>query len=361
MFDKRFRELLMMDFATKNQNAGLLDSNANATNGLLNNSGGFFGNLGNINPNIMLGANIIGQGIQGKDPFSSFAPALQQTGQIQSQFMQMEEMKRKMEENKKARKLANEQRNYFESLPDDHPFKDLAKAFPSAAAQGVIQMELKKIDDLYKTSKDKNKAILDFKKNIQDREEKLATAYIGNKVVQEFDSATQSVTKLLSALDAEDGVGDLAAIFTFMKTLDPSSVVRESEFATAENSSGVYRKFWNLRNKVMKGERLTEEQRNEFKEVALGLYQQQQQGLDNIQNSFSQIANNQGLNIDNIFIDSDIRPKFEKVVEMAAPGTKQTTKISRLPPGARLVDYKDGKYFFQVPGRKDFIVTDGLR
>jgi len=364
IFDRLFRQKKLMDMMGNNSVApdGIVKNNA-PNNGLLSsNNKGFFGSFNNINPNLILGANMIGQGIQGKDPFSSFAPALQQTGQLQSQFMQMEEMKNKMAENKKARDLAQKQRNYFDSLPDNHPFKDVAEAFPSAAAQGVIQMELKKIDDTYKIKKDRNKAILDFKKNIQDREEKLATSYIGNKVVQEFDSATQSVTKLFSGLDANDGVGDLAAIFTFMKTLDPGSVVRESEFATAENTSGVYRKFWNLHNKVLRGERLTKDQRNEFKEVALGLYQQQQQGLDNIQNSFGQIAANQGLNIDNIFIDSDIRPRFESVKDTAAPGAeKQTFSTKRLPPGARLVDYQDGKYFFQVPGRKDFIVTDGLR
>ncbi|BAQ89279.1 virion structural protein [uncultured Mediterranean phage uvMED] len=363
-FERLFRQNLINKTMGSNSVApdGIVRNNA-PNNGLLsNNNKGFFGSFNNINPNLILGANMIGQGIQGKDPFSSFAPALQQTGQLQSQFMQMEEMKNKMAENKKARDLAQKQRNYFESLPDNHPFKALAEAFPKAAATGVIQMELKNIDETYKKDKDKKKAIQDFTKNIQDREEKLATAYIGNKVVQEFDAATQSVTKLFSGLEANDGVGDLAAIFTFMKTLDPSSVVRESEFATAENSSGVYRKFWNLRNKVMKGERLTKEQRNEFKEVALGLYQQQQQGLDNIQNSFSQIADNQGLNIDNIFIDSDIRPRFENIIDKAAPGAeKQSFTKFRLPPGARLVDYKDGKYFFQVPGRKDFIVTDGLR
>ena len=48
----------------------VLDTN-NVSSGLLENTGGFV-NLGNINPNILLGANIVGQGIQGKDPFSSF-------------------------------------------------------------------------------------------------------------------------------------------------------------------------------------------------------------------------------------------------------------------------------------------------
>ena len=65
MFDKRFREMLMMDYATKNQNTGVLGDPNNVSSGLLENTGGFFSNLGNINPNILLGANIVGQGALG--------------------------------------------------------------------------------------------------------------------------------------------------------------------------------------------------------------------------------------------------------------------------------------------------------
>lgn len=313
---------------------------------------GLLGGMANINPNLLLGANIIGAGMRGVDPFSSFLPAVSQTGQIQSQFMKMEEMKRQMESREK-------QRNYFETLPEGHPFKKLAESFPQTAATGVVNLELKKIDDQYKTEKDKKKAIADYTKNIQDQENKLFTSYQSNKVVQDFDQATQGVTKLLKGLEANDGAGDVAAIFTFMKTLDPSSVVREGEFATAENSSGSFRKFWNLHNKLLKGERLTDTQREQFKSLGIGLYQQNQQALDNVRGNFSQIAANQGLNIDNIFVDSDLRPKFETVVEMAAPGATQTTKTQRVPPNATLVDYEDGKYYFKVPGRRKFLITDG--
>jgi hypothetical protein len=330
--------------------------------GLLNtpmNQGG--GLLGNIPQGALLGSAIFGQGIQGKDPFSALLPAVAQTSQIQSQFLQMEEMKRKMEENVKARKQAEKQRNYFESLPSDHPFKELAKAFPNTAATAVVNLELKKIDDTYTKQQDKKKAIADYTKNVQDQENKLFSSYQSNKVVQDFDQATQGVTKLLQGLEADDGAGDVAAIFTFMKTLDPSSVVREGEFATAENSSGAFRKFWNLHNKLLRGERLTDPQRESFKQVGINLYQQNEKALDNVRSNFSQIAANQGLNIDNIFVDSDIRPKFESVVEMAAPGTKQTTKTQRVPPNAVLVDYEDGKYYFKVPGRRDYLVTDGYK
>ena len=78
------KKLLMMDYASKNQGGGLFGS---ATQG-----GGLFGNFSNINPNIILGSMIAGGGIQGKDPFSSFAPALFKTVQLQSQFAQMNDV-----------------------------------------------------------------------------------------------------------------------------------------------------------------------------------------------------------------------------------------------------------------------------
>jgi hypothetical protein len=73
--DRRFRDMLMMDYATKNT-GGLLGGQQGATGGLL-------GGLSNINPNLLIGANILGQGIQGTDPFSAVTPAVLQTAQIQ--------------------------------------------------------------------------------------------------------------------------------------------------------------------------------------------------------------------------------------------------------------------------------------
>jgi len=203
MFDKRFREMLMMDFATKNQGSGLLNNNTNATSGLLENTGGFFGNLGNINPNILLGANIVGQGIQGKDPFSSFLPAVQETGKIQSNFMQMEEMKRKMEENKKARALAEKQREFFDTLPEDSFYKKIAEAFPKVAVNAIINERLYNIEQSDKNEKDKKQDVKDLFKYITDQENNLFSSYQSNKVVQDFDQSTQSITKLQPKIQQE--------------------------------------------------------------------------------------------------------------------------------------------------------------
>lgn len=61
-----------------------------------------------------------------------------------------------------------------------------------------------------------------------------------------------------------DAVGDLSLIFGYMKMLDPGSVVREGEFANAQNAAGVPERVMNAYNRVAKGERLTEGQRKAF-------------------------------------------------------------------------------------------------
>lgn len=52
----------------------------------------------------------------------------------------------------------------------------------------------------------------------------------------------------------------IALVFSFMKTLDPSSVVRESEYATAKNAAGVPERVRNEYNKLIDGHFLTPQQ-----------------------------------------------------------------------------------------------------
>ena len=68
------KKLLMMDYATKNKGGFLGNQN----------QGGLFGNLANINPNILIGSNIFGAGIKGQDPFSPIMPSVLQAAKIQS-------------------------------------------------------------------------------------------------------------------------------------------------------------------------------------------------------------------------------------------------------------------------------------
>jgi hypothetical protein len=65
---------------------------------------------------------------------------------------------------------------------------------------------------------------------------------------------------------------DIAAIFTFMKALDPTSTVREGEFATAQNATGIPDRIRNLYNKAAEGTRLNPAQRAEMRSTASRVY-----------------------------------------------------------------------------------------
>jgi hypothetical protein len=94
----------------------------------------------------------------------------------------------------------------------------------------------------------------------------LRTAYQKN-VKDAQDSAT-AYRKVENAFGQDTGAGDIAGIFGFMKSIDPTSTVREGEFATAQNAGGVPASVWNLYNRAMNGERLTPEVRKQILSTA---------------------------------------------------------------------------------------------
>jgi len=90
------------------------------------------------------------------------------------------------------------------------------------------------------------------------------------KASGEFIKVRDSYGRILST--DPTGAGDLSLIFNYMKMLDPGSVVREGEFATAQNSAGVPDIIRAKYNQLREGTRLAEEQRADFKKQAENLY-----------------------------------------------------------------------------------------
>ena len=77
--------------------------------------------------------------------------------------------------------------------------------------------------------------------------------------------------KLLASANDPSPAGDVSMIFAFMKMIDPGSVVRESEFATAANTGSIPVRVWSLYNRIVTGERLTTGQRADFAKQAQNL------------------------------------------------------------------------------------------
>ena len=126
------------------------------------------------------------------------------------------------------------------------------------------------------------------------------------KFRNEYNNQTKPYQEVKSAygrvLSSEDtAVGDLSLIFGYMKMLDPGSVVREGEFATAQNAAGVPERIMNIYNKVASGQRLSPSQRESFKGQAKGLYNSALEGEKTVRTGLERIAKGYGLKTENIF------------------------------------------------------------
>lgn len=93
---------------------------------------------------------------------------------------------------------------------------------------------------------------------------------------------------------------DLALIFSYMKMLDPGSVVREGEFANAQNTAGIPERIVNAYNNALRGTRLTDRQRGEFFRSATGVMNAYQKDYDSAVGRTRELAGSYGLDADRI-------------------------------------------------------------
>ena len=82
--------------------------------------------------------------------------------------------------------------------------------------------------------------------------------------IKTLNEVQAAVNKVERAANDVSAAGDLSLIFNFMKILDPGSIVREGEFATAQNAAGVPARIRNWWNNLLQGERLDGKQRLDF-------------------------------------------------------------------------------------------------
>ena len=94
------------------------------------------GLLGNMNPNLLLGASIFGAGLQGRDPFSSILPAVTQTAQTTNVLGQLD----------RQRKTKEFIDKYKKDLPEGSTLKTLFEINPDKALDYISKSELAKLN-----------------------------------------------------------------------------------------------------------------------------------------------------------------------------------------------------------------------
>ena len=116
------------------------------------------------------------------------------------------------------------------------------------------------------------------------------------QLATDFRTVSEGYGRVQAGAGSKTGAGDIAVVYGFMKLLDPTSVVREGEFATAENTSGVPAQVVAWYNRVLSGARLPEETRQQFVEMAGTLFEQKQKEMSALDARFGDIA--KAFNID---------------------------------------------------------------
>lgn len=111
------------------------------------------------------------------------------------------------------------------------------------------------------------------------------------------------------------GPGDLSLIFSYMKLLDPASVVRESEFSNAQDAMGYVQKQFNVPAQLMSGTRLTEEGRKWFKREAAIVYNDYVKRQKQLASEYGSYANDYGVDPNRVIGASIRNLKEEKVEE----------------------------------------------
>lgn len=107
----------------------------------------------------------------------------------------------------------------------------------------------------------------------------------------------------LKARAGRDAAADLAIIFSFMKMLDPGSVVREQEFANAQNAAGVPDRVRNAYNNALRGTRLNPRQVQDFASQAATIYETRKRQYDRDATQYRSLATGYGFNPDNVVRD----------------------------------------------------------
>lgn len=159
---------------------------------------------------------------------------------------------------------------------------------------------------------------------------KIAGQEAETKVVDQFEDATtlrkefdalskdykkvrDSYNRVVASGQEPSAAGDLALIFNYMKILDPGSVVRESEFATAAASGSFGERLQAAAQKILRGERLSDEMRKDFINRGKVLYERQAETQQLNVDKYTKLAQKRGLDPKDVVSDVQTTEKKRKV------------------------------------------------
>jgi hypothetical protein len=144
-----------------------------------------------------------------------------------------------------------------------------------------------------------------------------------NALSKDYKSVRDSYNRVVASGQEPSAAGDLALIFNYMKILDPGSVVRESEFAQAAATGSFGERLKAAGQRLIRGERLSDDMRADFINRAKVLYDKQNTTQRALVDKYSVLASKRGLDPNDVI--SEVReevPTFNSEEEARAAGYK---------------------------------------
>ena len=132
------------------------------------------------------------------------------------------------------------------------------------------------------------------------REGDLRKEYNALPDVKAYNEVNTAYNQIKVATQRPSPANDLAAATKFMKLLDPTSVVRESELIMAVQASGLADRISNTGNRILNGEKLTPTQRKDFFDAATQFYKIAEDKKRAIDTQYTNIGIESNLNYKNI-------------------------------------------------------------
>jgi len=128
------------------------------------------------------------------------------------------------------------------------------------------------------------------KQDIFKQEQDLRKQYQDTPEVKNFGEVRSAYNIINKSLSSASPAGDLAGATKFMKLLDPTSVVRDTELRLAMEATGVVDRAQNYFNMLATGQKLNPTQRQDFLNVANKLYQAAEEVKNKYDIQYAEIA-----------------------------------------------------------------------
>jgi hypothetical protein len=126
-----------------------------------------------------------------------------------------------------------------------------------------------------------------------------------NTLTKDHREVATAYRKVDEGFKQNSGPGDIAGVFGFMKMLDPGSVVREGEFATAQNSGGVPEYVRSMYNRLLEGDKLSPTQRDQLKSAAGSQITPYKSSFKSLADQYREISKRSLVNPDDVLTPVD--------------------------------------------------------